>query len=64
MVDFQRSARELDLEARTERFVRETIIPYERDPRFLEHGITDALVAEMRDHARGAGLLAPQVPEE
>jgi acyl-CoA dehydrogenase len=64
MVDFQRSARELDLETRTERFVRETIIPYERDPRFLEHGLTDALVVEMRDHARKAGLLAPQVPEE
>lgn len=63
MIDFQRSARELDLEARTERFVREVVIPYETDPR-LRHGLGEDLVAEMRTKAREAGLLAPQVPEE
>jgi acyl-CoA dehydrogenase len=64
MIDFQRSARELDLEARTEAFVREVVIPYERDPRCGAHGPSEELVRELREHARRAGLLAPQVGEE
>ena len=63
MIDFQRNPRELELEARTERFVREVIIPYESDPR-LRHGFGADLVAELRGHARAAGLLAPQVAPE
>ncbi len=64
MTDFTRTARELDLEARTQRFVREVVIPYERDPRQTPHGPAPELVAELRAHARRAGLLAPQVAEE
>ena len=64
MIEFERSARELDLEARTAAFVRDVVIPYERDPRCTTHGPSDELVRELRDHARAAGLLAPQVGEE
>ena len=63
MVDFTRSPRELELEARTKQFIREVVIPYESDPR-LAHGVPDELVREMRVHARDAGLLAPQAPVE
>jgi len=40
VVDFTRSPRELELEERTQRFIREVVIPYESDPR-LAHGISD-----------------------
>ena len=63
MTDFTPSPRELDLEARTQRFVREVIIPCESDPRF-QGDLTDTLVQELRDKARAAGLLAPQVGTE
>lgn len=64
MVEFQRSQREVELEARTQAFIRETIIPYERDPRLTAHGPAEELVHELRAKARAAGLLAPQVGEE
>lgn len=44
-----------------ERFVRDIVIPYERDPRWGSHGPTDVLVAEMRDKARSAGVLTPHI---
>jgi acyl-CoA dehydrogenase len=64
MTDFARTSRELDLEARTQSFIREIVIPYERDPRQTSHGPAPALVAELREHARRAGLLAPQAAAE
>jgi acyl-CoA dehydrogenase len=63
VVDFTRSPRELELEERTQRFIREVVIPYESDPR-LAHGISDEIVREMRAKARVAGLLALQAPRE
>ncbi|WBH18230.1 acyl-CoA dehydrogenase family protein [Sphingomonas radiodurans] len=47
--------------ARVETFVRERIVPYERDPRSTAHGPTDELVQEMRGLAREAGLLTPHI---
>ena len=49
--------------ARVEAFVRETVIPYERDPRIAihGHGPPDELVAELRGKARGAGVLTPHI---
>jgi acyl-CoA dehydrogenase len=44
-----------------EAFVRNVIIPYERDPRVGSHGPSEDLVAEMRDKARVAGVLTPHV---
>lgn len=47
---------------KVERFVRDVVVPYERDPRRDEHGApTDELVAEMRARARAAGVLTPHI---
>ncbi|GHH24031.1 putative acyl-CoA dehydrogenase [Sphingomonas glacialis] len=50
-----------DLVKRVETFVRTMIVPYEHDPRCGEHGPSDELVAEMRGHARSAGLMTPHI---
>ena len=56
------SDRALAMAAKVEAFVRETIIPYESDPRRDHHGApTDELVMEMREHARAAGVLTPHI---
>lgn len=46
---------------RIERFVRDVVIPYEKDPRATAHGPTDELVAELRGLAREAKLLTPHI---
>ncbi|MGQ2943082.1 MAG: acyl-CoA dehydrogenase family protein [Blastomonas fulva] len=52
----------LDVAARVEAFVRETIIPFEQDPRRDHHGApTDALVMELRELARSAEVLTPHI---
>ena len=52
----------LAMAARVEAFVRETVVPYEADPRRDHHGApTDALVMELRDLARAAGVLTPHI---
>ena len=61
MIELTRGARELELEARTARFIREVVIPYESDPRIDHHGPSDDLRREMQARAREAGLLAPQL---
>lgn len=48
--------------ARVERFVRDIIIPFERDPRWTSHGPSLDLVAEMRALARNAGVMTPHMP--
>jgi acyl-CoA dehydrogenase len=63
MVDFTRGARELELEARTRDFIRDQIIPYERDPRLGGHGPSEEIRTEMQAKARAVGLIAPQLPE-
>ncbi|MDB5707483.1 MAG: acyl-CoA dehydrogenase [Sphingomonas bacterium] len=50
-----------DIAVRAEAFVRETIAPYERDPRCGAHGPSAELVAELRGHARAAGLMTPHI---
>src|ERR1700760_1760619 len=49
------------LAARVEAFVREIVIPYERDSRRDRHGPTDELVMELREKARQAGVLTPHI---
>jgi acyl-CoA dehydrogenase len=44
-----------------EKFVRDVVIPYERDSRWGSHGATDELIAEMRARARSAGVLTPHI---
>jgi acyl-CoA dehydrogenase len=54
--------RTAEIAARVEAFVREVVVPYERDPRRDHHGApTDELVFELRDLARGAGVLTPHI---
>jgi acyl-CoA dehydrogenase len=47
--------------ARVEAFVRGTVIPFEKDPRWSAHGPSDSLVLELRGLARDAGVLTPHV---
>ena len=48
--------------AKVERFVRDVVVPYERDPRRDHHDApTEALVAEMKEKARQAGVLTPHI---
>ena len=50
-----------ELVARIEAFVREQVIPYERDPRCGAHGPAHELVVELKNMARAAGLLTPHI---
>jgi acyl-CoA dehydrogenase len=58
------SAAAAELPDRVRRFVRQTVIPYEKDPRNHGHGPSEDLVHELRSHAREAGLMAPHLPPE
>lgn len=49
------------LAKRVEAFVREQVVPFERDPRCGPHGPDEALVAELRGLAREAGLMTPHI---
>ncbi len=52
----------LDMAARVETFVRERVAPFERDDRRDHHGgPTDALIRELKDMARAAGVLTPHI---
>ncbi|MFP6757393.1 MAG: acyl-CoA dehydrogenase family protein [Alphaproteobacteria bacterium] len=63
-MDFSLTPKLEDLQARTEAFIRDVVIPYEGDPREAAHGPTDALRSELMDQARDAGLLSPHVAKE
>lgn len=53
--------RAIEIADNVEKFVREIVIPYEKDPRCEAHGPTDDLVQEMRTKARAAGVLTPHI---
>lgn len=55
------SSRAVRIADAVEYFVRQTVIPYERDPRCGAHGPSDDLVREMRILAREAGVLTPHI---
>ena len=56
------SERTAEIAATVEAFVREVVIPYEKDTRRDHHGAPlDELVYEMRDKARAAGVLTPHI---
>ncbi len=64
MIELKRGERETALAARVEAFIRDVVIPYERDPRVEAHGPSDDLCRELQGRAREAGLLSPHVGEE
>jgi acyl-CoA dehydrogenase len=47
-----------------ELFVRETVIPFEKDARCTPHGPTDELVSELRALAKAAGVLTPHILDD
>jgi acyl-CoA dehydrogenase len=55
------SSRADAIATKVETFVRQTIIPYEQDPRCGSHGPADDLVYEMRSKARAVGVLTPHI---
>lgn len=54
--------RSREMAERVEAFVRDTVIPYERDSRCTPHGPSEELVAELRTKARAAGVMTPHIP--
>ena len=55
------AAKTAEIAARVEAFVRDVVVPYEKDPRCGEHGPTEELVSELRGKARAAGVLTPHI---
>ena len=55
------SGRSQAIADRVETFVRDVVIPFERDPRVGPHGPTDELVGELRGLAREARVLTPHI---
>ncbi len=53
-----------EIAARVEKFVRQVIVPFERDQRWTAHGPNPEMVDEMRALARAAGVLTPHIPSE
>jgi acyl-CoA dehydrogenase len=54
----------VEFKERTERFVREEILPREADARLTPHGPTEEFRHELVELARRAGLLSPHVGSE
>jgi acyl-CoA dehydrogenase len=51
-----------EIASRVEAFVREIVVPYEKDPRRDHHDCpTEELVREIKDKARAAGVLTPHI---
>lgn len=51
-----------EIAAKVEAFVREVVVPYEKDPRRDHHDCpTEELVAELKAKARDAGLMTPHI---
>ncbi|WP_235654787.1 acyl-CoA dehydrogenase family protein [Sphingobium yanoikuyae] len=51
--------------ANVEAFVREVVVPYEKDPRRDHHDCpSEELVAELKEKARAAGVLTPHILED
>lgn len=64
-MDFAVPDRALEIGARVEKFVREVVIPYEKDDRRDHHGAPlDEMVNEMREKARAAGVMTPHILDD
>ncbi len=50
-----------EIAARVEAFVRQQVVPYEKDPRRTPHGPSEELAMELKQLAREAGLLTPHI---
>jgi acyl-CoA dehydrogenase len=54
-------ARTAEIAQRVEAFVRNIVIPYEKDDRRDSHGPTEDLITELRQKAKAAGVLTPHI---
>lgn len=63
MTELIAGGRASEIAARVEAFVRDVVVPYEKDPRIEVHGHgpSDQLVLELRALAREAGVLTPHI---
>lgn len=64
MIDFSIPAELQELRRKVEAFIREEIIPLERDPRQTETGVSDELRRELLARARRHGLISPHASRE
>ncbi len=64
MLDFSLDDELIALRERVDTFIRDEIIPYERDLRQEYHGPSEALRLELVARGRAAGLVSPQAPPE
>ncbi len=55
------SARALDIADKVEAFVREVVVPFERDPRLGAHGPSEELADELKALGRAAGVMTPHI---
>ena len=53
--------RAAEIASRVETFVRNVVVPFEKDPRQGAHGPSDELVFELREKARAARVLTPHI---
>ena len=58
------SERALTIADKVEKFVREKVAPYERDPRLGAHGPSDELADELKALAREAGVMTPHILDD
>src|SRR3984957_13898557 len=64
MIDFSVPDDIVALRDKVEAFIRDEIVPLERDPRQGPHGPAEVLRLEMVERARAAKLLSPHGPRE
>ena len=50
-----------EIASKVEAFVRNIVVPFEKDPRYTAHGPSEELVHELRTLARQAGVLTPHI---
>ncbi len=55
------SQRAIEIGAKVEAFVRERIVPFEKDARCTTHGPTEEMSLELKQLARAAGVLTPHI---
>ncbi|RZL87765.1 MAG: acyl-CoA dehydrogenase [Variovorax sp.] len=58
------TARSREIADRVEAFVRDTVMPFERDPRCTSHGPSADLVVELRSAATAAGVMTPHILDD
>lgn len=58
------SERALAIADKVEAFVRDKVVPFERDPRLGGHGPSEDLSMELKDLARAAGVMTPHILED